>query len=358
MRDAAIGILVVIALGAFLFLLMSGSESVEEAGKPDESSGSKPKGAGEKPDKQKPAFRVALVTPGPVNDGGWSQNAFKGLKRIETELKADTAHAVAKDPLEAFDTFRAYANDGYSMIIGHASEWFDPKLHAIADKAPSSVFVISGCEKEAVGSVSGARFVLEDATYALGYLAGLMTKSGVLGCVGPKKIPVIESTFYAFENGARAARKDIDVRVTWTNSWDDVARAKEQTLALIAEKADLIFHNANNGGPGVFQAVQEKKEQGVFAFGSNDDQSDMAPDVILASAVLDIPSVFLDTARAVKEGRFESKTQMLGMPEGYVWVAYNKALQGKIDPDIKKKTDLLIERIRERQLQVERKVLK
>jgi hypothetical protein len=49
---------------------------------------------------------------------------------------------------------------------------------------------------------------------------------------------------------------------------------------------------------------------------------------------------------------------MLGMPEGYVWVAFNKSLQDKIVADVRKKTDKLIERIRTRELKVERKVLK
>jgi basic membrane lipoprotein Med (substrate-binding protein (PBP1-ABC) superfamily) len=264
---------------------------------------------------------VALITPGQVTDGGWSQSAFKGLKRIETELKAKTHNAVAASPREALEAFRTYASNGANLVFGHASEWFDTKLFEIAGQHPKTQFLISGCELPALKNVAGIRFVLEDACYVLGFLAGSLTQSGVLGCVGPVKVPVIESTFYSFELGAKSARPDVDVRVVWTNSWDDVATAKERTLALIAEKADLIFHNANNGGPGVFQAVQAKKEAGVLAFGSNADQAAMAPDVVLASAVLDIPRVFLDVARDVRMGtRAPGQSRTLqtlpGWPQG------------------------------------------
>src|SRR6185295_6169707 len=102
-----------------------------------------------------------------------------------------------------------------------------------------------------------------------------------------------------FEQGAKSVKPDITVHVVWTNDWADVARAKERTLILIDKGADLIFHNANDGGPGVFQAVQQHKEKGIYAFGSNADQNAMADDVILASAVLDIPGAFLTLAKEV-----------------------------------------------------------
>ncbi|MGH7880531.1 MAG: hypothetical protein ACREQD_13685, partial [Candidatus Binataceae bacterium] len=38
-----------------------------------------------------PAFRVALLTPGPVSDGGWNAAAFAGLELIKNQLGADTA---------------------------------------------------------------------------------------------------------------------------------------------------------------------------------------------------------------------------------------------------------------------------
>lgn len=305
------------------------------------------------------AFKVALITPGPVTDGGWSQNAKKGLDRIKAELGAETRNAVASSGQDAYDTFRAYASEGHALVIGHASEWFDPKLLQIAERHPQVRFLISGCEMEAAGNVAGVRFILEDACFVLGFIAGSMSTSGVLGCVGPKKIPVIESTFDAFAKGARAARSDAVVRQVWTDSWDDVAAAKEKTLALIQqEKADFIFHNANNGGPGVFQAVHEKKAQGVLAFGSNDDQAGMAPDVVLASAVLDIPSVFLAAAREIKEQRFDGKTRFVGMPEGHVWVAFNPKLEEKMPAEVRKKAEEWIRKIKSREYKVERMILK
>ena len=304
-------------------------------------------------------FKAALVTPGAVNDGGWSQNAFMGLKKVESELGSKVANTVAGSAPEAFSAFRDYADKDFNLIIGHASEWFDPKALEIAAAHPKSVFLISGSER-AEKNVAGMRFLLEDGCYVLGQIAASMSKSGVLGCVGPVKIPVIESTFQAFTEGAKSVRKDIKVEIVWTQDWADVARAKERTLILLGQGADFIFHNANDGAPGVFQAVQEKRKSGseVYAFGSNADQNSLADDCILASVVLDIPSAFVSVAKKVKDGTFKSEAQFLGMPQGFVWLAYNKKLEEKIPAPVRKLADETVDKIKKSEFKVPRLELK
>lgn len=291
-------------------------------------------------------FKVALITPGPVNDKGWSEGAYSGLQKIKQELGAEVQNVVASDTTQALNHFRAYAGEGASVIIGHASEWYGEELFKIAAANPKTQFLISGCDKEAVKNVAGIRFYLEDACYVLGYLSGSMTKSKVLGCVGPEKVPVIQSTFEAFARGAKDANPAVDVRIVWTEKGDDIPRAKELTLTLIAEKADFIFHNANKGGEGVFQAVQEKKDQGVLTFGANADQTAAAPDVILANAVIDVPPSLLSVLKRIKAGGFDGKTQMVGMPDDVIRVTFNPALEAKIPAEIKKKVDDLIARLK------------
>jgi basic membrane lipoprotein Med (substrate-binding protein (PBP1-ABC) superfamily) len=314
--------------------------------------------------KKKPetgAFKVALVTPGAQDDGGWNENAKKALDRIKTELNAETFTRVAVDATQAYASFRNFAGDKkVDVIIAHAGEWNDAKTAQIAAEYPHTVFLISGSEKSDK-NVCGVRFVLEDASYVLGQLAASMSKSGVLGCVGPENLPVIESTFYAFEEGAKSVRPDIKVRVLWTGNSNDIVRAKEQTLQLINDGADFIFHNANNGAKGVFEAVQEKKDKGVYAFGSNDDQALTLPkydEVILASAALDVPGTYVNLCKKIHEGKFEKKTQFVGIADGAIAVAFNKKLANKIPADVQKKIDETIEKLKKGELKAPRRELK
>ncbi|HLX60074.1 MAG TPA: BMP family protein [Planctomycetota bacterium] len=305
-------------------------------------------------------FKVALVTPGAYTEGGWNQNAVKALDKIGKELNAKTFKFAADNSNSAYTQFRKYLDEQkVNVIIGHAGEYQSAKAVEIAKDYPNAVILISGT-KVTEGNVVGVRFVLEDATYVIGQLAALMSKTNVLGCVGPEPWPVIESTFYAFEQGAKSVKPDIKVRVVWTQSGSDIARAKEQTLQLISEGADFILHNADNAAKGVFEAVQANKEKGVLVFGSNDDQALTLPqfdDIILASASLDIPSAYLEICKQIKDGKFEKKTQFIGMQSGMVTVPFNKKLEAKIPADVRKKIDETIEKLKKGELSAPRRDL-
>ena len=122
------------------------------------------------------------------------------------------------------------------------------------------------------------------------------------------------------------------MREVFIGNFDDTAAAREAALALLEEGADVLLHQANDAGRGVFRAVSDRAAAGarVFAFGTNRDQNGMAPDVVLASATLDIPAAFVEVARRVRDGRFTPAPLRLGMRDGIVALVLNPALR---EPD-------------------------
>ena len=77
----------------------------------------------------------------------------------------------------------------------------------------------------------------------------------------------------------------------WIGSWNDVAAAKEAGVALLGRGVDILIHNTDAASFGVFQAVREARDAGrnVWAMGMNLDQNDVAPELILWSAMIKIP---------------------------------------------------------------------
>jgi basic membrane lipoprotein Med (substrate-binding protein (PBP1-ABC) superfamily) len=172
-------------------------------------------------------------------------------------------------------------------------------------------------------------FQLEQATYLLGIIAARESKSGKAGVVGGIKLPSIQSTFTAFKAGAQSVNPKFQVSEVYTGNFDDVGAAKLATQSLIKSGADFVFHQANEAGRGVFQACSEGK---VRCFGSNKNQNDLAPDVILASAVLDVPAAFVRMANLVKNKQFKPGIQYLGQSEGIVSLVWNDTLKQKLSP--------------------------
>lgn len=67
----------------------------------------------------------------------------------------------------------------------------------------------------------------------------------------------------------------------------------------------------------------------AWAFGMNRDQNDVAPDVIAGSAVINIPKIFVQTARAWQDGTLEGPLYT-GLATGAVDFVPNPAQPGAV----------------------------
>jgi basic membrane lipoprotein Med (substrate-binding protein (PBP1-ABC) superfamily) len=284
-------------------------------------------------DANKP-FKVALLSPGPVSDAGWNALAYEGLLAIKAQLGAEIAQVEVDNPGQFEDGFRDFAARGFDLIFGHGFEFQDAAA-AVAPGFPKTVFITTS-GNTVRPNVAPLRFMLEEATYLEGMLTASMSTSGKAGAVGGMAIPSVKSTIVAYEAGAKAMNPGFQVLTSYVGNWTDVGAAKEAALALVQQGADFLFHNADAAGLGVFQAAQQQQ---VLVFGANKNQNDIAPGVVLASAVIDIPRGFLTIARQVKDHTFVARIEKMGMKDGVVSLQYNPALAGRIPPEVKAKVD-------------------
>jgi basic membrane lipoprotein Med (substrate-binding protein (PBP1-ABC) superfamily) len=270
-------------------------------------------------------FRVGLLTPGSINDGGWNALAWQGVQRVKSELGAEVSHQETKTPAEMAEGFRAFGKRGFDLAFGHGFEYQDAAKQAGAE-FPQSIFVTTS-GNTVTQNVAPMRFQIEEATYLLGVIAARESRTGKAGLVGGINVPSIASSFLAFKAGAQSVNPTFEVREIYTGNFDDLGAAKVATLSLINAGCDFIFHQANEAGRGVFQACSDRN---VRCFGSNADQSALAPDVIVASAVVDVPGAYVEMARIVKEGRFKPEIQHFGMNQGTVRLVWNEQLKPAI----------------------------
>lgn len=285
-------------------------------------------------------FKVALLTPGPISDSGWNAMAYEGLKAIETDMGATVNNQEAKGT-QIRDAMRSYAQKGYRLVFGHGYEYNEPSAE-VAKDFPNTVFVSSsgGMTGPNVGAF---RFYLEQGFYVCGFMAGLMSKSGVVAMIGGDDVPSIRSTFKGFAAGARAARPDIVVKEVFTGNGTDSAAAKQATLQAIAQGADFVIHQANNAAQGVFEACKEK---GVYAFGANADQNANESGVVIASAVIVAKPAFLTLAKQVKDKTYKGEVLLMGMEVGAIDFVLNPSLANKVPADVLEKVKTLLEQIR------------
>jgi basic membrane lipoprotein Med (substrate-binding protein (PBP1-ABC) superfamily) len=299
-------------------------------------------------------FQAALLTAGPVSDAGWYAGAYEGLMLLRDSLGAAVSHQQTRTPAEFDEAFLSYGSSGYDLIFAHGFEYQDAAMRAGA-QFPGTTFIVSGGGRFAANVVP-LIFELEEGSYLAGMLAAGMSVSGTIGMVGGVAIPPVEGTFRAFEAGARAVDPEIVVLEAFTGNWDDVGAAKEAAVAQLARGADVIIHNVDAASFGVFQAVRESVAAGrpAWGLGMNRDQNDVAPDVILGSAVIRIPEAFLEVALAWQAGTLGGRPIYEGASEDVIDFVLNPALVSRVPAELVAAIDAARVRIRAGELEVPR----
>ena len=117
---------------------------------------------------------------------------------------------------------------------------------------------------------------IHEPAYLAGMIAGGVTESNVLGVVGGYPVPEVNRIVNAFIAGAQETNPEVEVKVTFLNSWFDPAAAKEAALAQVGQGADVLFAERF----GVIEAAQENE---LVAIGNMSDQESLAPENVATS---------------------------------------------------------------------------
>ena len=280
-------------------------------------------------------LKVALATPGPISDKGWSESAYEGLQRIKKDMAAQVSQVELKAPAEYAGTFRNLAEQGNTLVFGHASE-YDSAAAQVAKDYPKTTFAIVGGRSTAT-NLMPIQFQAGQATYLAGMVAAGMSRKGKIGLVGGPEIPIIREAFQSFEKGARAVKPEIQIRTVFTGDGEDTAKAKQAAQALLDAGADVLMHNANAAGLGVFQAVEER--EGAMVIGANADQSDLATPKNLGSCVLGVPNAMITVATAVKQGTANGKPYEAGLKDESVNFVFNPRFKGTVPEELKARVE-------------------
>ncbi|MDO8431248.1 MAG: BMP family protein [Candidatus Binatus sp.] len=266
-----------------------------------------------------------MLTPGPISDAGWNAAAYQGLELIKSKLGAETALVQTTSPADFEDSMRDFASRGFNLIFAHGFEFTDAAL-SVAKQFPDTYFVVSSGSATS-HNVASVTFKVDQAAYVEGVLAGGISKTGVVGAIGGIELPSIRLTFEGFRRGFLSVQPKGRMLISYTGNFNDVGAAKEAALAQISQGADVLVHNADAAGLGVFEAASDKH---VFALGTFTNQNEVAPDVVIASAVTSTPDAFLRIATEVKNHQFHPGMLEFGMEDGMVKVVMNPKLESRI----------------------------
>jgi basic membrane protein A len=279
-----------------------------------------------------PSPKVGLLLPGPVNDGGWTASAYEGIKAIKNKYPGVQVSYQENIPPSNFEEiFRAYASQGYTMVFGHGYEFGNAAVK-VAKEFPQVTFCVTSSDITFPPNVGSLRGNYQEMGYLLGIIAGTMTKTNVIGAIGGMDIPSITEPAAAYEAAAKSINPRVKVVSVVTGSFEDAAKAKEATLAVIERGADIVFQNADQAGLGVFEACKEK---GVMALGSIGDQAAIAPDTILTSGVCSLGKGMLTVFDLFAQGNWRPESYVMGAAQDAVYAAPFRNFDSLVPEELK-----------------------
>lgn len=309
----------------------SGSSSAPES-KADTTSAAEGENTAEEaaPAKDGSEFKVGLVTDvGGVNDASFNQSSWEGLQKAAEDFGVEVNYLESSTDADYIPNIETFIDEEYDLIISVGYMLADATRQA-AEENPDFKFAIVDDASIDLPNVTSLMFRQEQASYLVGYVAGLMTKTDNIGFVLGMANENMNLFGYGYCAGAIDANPDITIQQFNVNSFADPATGKTNAGTAITNGADIIFHAAGATGLGVIEACQEA---GVYAIGVDRDQHDDAPGTVITSAMKRVDNAVYDCVESLLEDKLEGGVRTYDLAAGGVDISPSQEL---LTDDVKK----------------------
>lgn len=247
---------------------------------------------------------IVLLTDGPVEDGGYNEAVYNGVRMYALGAgKPFSYYNANSDDPESYRKLIERSAQENARIIVCAGNEFGEAVGAVQESFPQTSFLlIDGVphdgEGEALALSENVHCVLfheEQAGYLAGYMA-VWEGYRNLGFIGGKEEPAVLRYGYGYLQGIDAAAKDLSlddvvVKYWYADTFSPDIAVREKADGWYAEGVQIIFAC----GGGLYESVLEAAEnQDGLMIGADVDQARVS-DRVLTSAVKNIGAAVTDT---------------------------------------------------------------
>lgn len=272
-----------------------------------------------------------------LGDKSFNDMMVEGMERAKADFDAEYVVIQPRAVSEFQSALARASGQGFDIIIGSSFDMIDP-MKTVAEGFPDQKFGLVDVGPDPIADNVVSTVTKDwEGSFLVGYIAAKTTKTGTIGFVGGKDIPIIHRFFVGYYYGAKMANPDVKVIETYSGSFNDPAAGKEYTLSNIQQGADINFAVAGATSAGVIDAA---KSSGTFAIGVDSNQNYMAPGNVLTSMVKRVDTQAYDMIKSVVDGTFKGgEVKYYGLAEDGVSAAMDEFNKGLISDDVLAEVD-------------------
>ncbi len=274
-------------------------------------------------------LRIAVVMPSAITDVAFSQSIYDALISVQDEMGGPEALEIVYSENmfnvpDAGSALRDYAAQGYDIVIGHGSQ-YGSLIQEIAPDFPETVFPW-GTDVNTFGldNVYAYTAAAEQGGYVNGVLAAYMAgDSKKVGVTGPIEVGDAKTYIDGFVNGVASVDSSISVSKTWTGSFSDVALMTAAAKTHVDNGAKALTGSSQS----VVGSIGVAKQAGdVYWFGTQADQTELAPELVVCSQVYDWTGMIKEIIANREAGKFGGDAYVLTLENGGLKMSFNPGM--------------------------------
>lgn len=319
-----------------------------------------PPTAAPKPTDAPKKLKIGLVTDvGSLDDKSFNASAWAGVQRAGKEFGVEVKAIESKQPTDYQKNIGQFINEKYDLIITVGFLMQDDTAKASQQYPDQKMAIVDSANTSSDGKITGANvmgllFQEDQAGYLSGVVAGLMTKSNVVGGVYGLQIPPVCRFVKGYEAGVKSVNANAKIFGVYQGPSDGTpfqnpawgaARAKDQ----IQQKADVIFSAGGNTGNGGLEEIA--KATGVLGIGVDQDQyltlSDNVKKILLTSAMKRVDQATYLAVKDVVDGKFKGGNRTFDITNDGVGIAPYHDLDSKVPADVKAKVEAAVKGLKD-----------
>jgi basic membrane protein A len=308
---------------------------------------------GEKQTNQKDnTLKVGLVFDvGGRGDKSFNDAAYRGLEKAQKELSINYEYIEPGPGADREAALRQFAARNDIALIFGIGFIFTDEITKIAEEFPDKKFACVDYTitpgKKIPPNLLALEFKEEEGSFLVGAIAGLTTRTNVVGFVGGMESPLIKKFEKSYTAGVRYVNPDCKVLIGYAGVTGDAfknpGKGKELALGQYSQGADIIYHASGVTGLGVFEAARETKK---LAIGVDSDQYDEAPGYILTSMIKVVDEAVYNCINEVKNGTFRGgRAETFGLKSKGVDYIYNNKNKNLITDSVRLKVEEIRKKI-------------
>lgn len=282
-----------------------------------------------KADAKNADFKIGLICLHDENST-YDNNFIQALKSVQKELGLTDEQVLIKTNIpesnECYEAAAQLVDEGCNVIFADSFGHEQFVLQAAKENPDVQFCHATGVKAhtENVANFHNAFADIYQGRYLAGVAAGMkinqMIEDGsitadqaVIGYVGAFNYAEVVSGMTSFYLGARSVCPSATMKVTYTNSWFDIALEREAALNLINNGCVLISQHADSEG-----APKACEEKGVPNVAYNISTISMGPNTALISSKIDWAPYFKLIIENTQKGEAIPTDKCGTLAEGYV----------------------------------------